>query len=101
MRLLQEKTRKYKARALDAERQVQSLGMKLGEQQAKNDKMLNLLKELKKNGGDPKEMKKLEEKIAASDKECGDLQRQLEIVKKTKPGELKKHKQQAEEANKE
>ena len=86
---------------MEAERQAQTLGMKLGEQQTKNDKMMALLKELKKNGADPKEVKQLEERIAASDKECSELKRMLELSKKQKASELKKYKAQAEDANKE
>lgn len=71
IRLLQEKTRKYKTRATDAERQVQSLNMKVGDQQTKSEKMLALLKEYKKNGSDPADQKRLEERLQVSTPSSG------------------------------
>ena len=53
------------------------------------------------NGADLSELKKLEERIAASTKECADLKRLLEISNKQKQEEIKKYKIQAREANKE
>jgi len=99
--LLQEKTRKYKARANDAEREVRSMANKMADLQSKQDKMMALLKEYQKKGADPSLIEKLEEKISASSKEASDLKRKMQIEQKRKGEDIKKYKKAAVDASRE
>lgn len=101
LRLLQDKTRKYKSRAMDAERNVQRLTIQLGELQTKNDKLLVLLKEVKKDGQSSKERKELQDKLELNQKRVENLSRELQMSKKKQQQEMKKYRAEASAANKE
>jgi len=99
LRLLQDKTRKYKSRALEAERSVQRLTVQLGELQSKNDKLLVLLKEVKKDGMDSKERTDMESAVARNEQKAQALSRELQLCKKKHASDLKKFRLESHAAN--
>lgn len=100
LRLLQDKTRKYKQRSQDAERSSQRLTVELGAAKTQSAKQLGQIKQLRKSGMDNNTRKQLESQLESANKRAESSARELHMCNKKHSSELKKYRNDAIGADK-
>eukprot|EP00658_Telonema_sp_P-2_P015563 TRINITY_DN15_c0_g1_i7.p1 TRINITY_DN15_c0_g1~~TRINITY_DN15_c0_g1_i7.p1 ORF type:complete len:305 (+),score=109.39 TRINITY_DN15_c0_g1_i7:648-1562(+) len=101
LRLLQEKTRKYRTRALEAERKEQRLTVQLSDVRTLLVKTKTELKQAVQNGMASKAKQDMEAKAVASELRAQTAERELELSKKARDRAEKRLKAETATTNKE